>query len=485
MIDAPRHLKEGGRSNFPRLTKEQARRMHEACLDILERVGIRLYLDEAVELLRKAGARVTDGNRVHVSSALVERALETVPKQVTLYDRRQRPVMPLSGFLCFYGPGSDCLNIIDHRTGERRKPVVKDVEEGSVLCDFLPHIDFVMSMVLPSDVDGAVADRHQMEAMLSSTTKPIIYVSYDASGCRDAVEMAEAVMGGEEALRKTPLVACYINAVSGLRHNREALEKLLFLASKNLPSLYIPSSTAAITSPVTPAGSVALDFAGVLAGLVLSQLKREGAPVIIPGMPPGGTFDMRTFVISYAEPERTLTTALAHYYGLPMFAIGGASESKVVDGQSAAEAALTLAVETLAGSNVIHDLGYLESGLTFSFAQLVLCDEIVGWLKAFAKGYEVSDDALALDVITGLGPDGDFLNTDHTLNHFRERWYPALFERLNYDAWLKKGGSSCAERADEAIDKILREHKPEPLPAGVREKLREIVGKARPDQVPD
>jgi trimethylamine--corrinoid protein Co-methyltransferase len=485
MIDSPNEDKKSPCPNFPRLTEGQARRMHEACLDILERVGVRLYLDEAVEMLKKAGARVTDGNLVRVPAPLVEKALETVPKRLTLYDRKGRPVMPLGGPRSFYGPGSDCLHIVDHRTGERRNPVVRDVEEGSVLCDFLPHIDYVMSMVLPSDVDGAVADRHQMEAMLSSTTKPIIFVTYDASGCRDAIEMAEAVMGGEEALRKTPLVACYVNAVSGLRHNREALEKLLFLASKNLPSLYIPSSTAAVTSPVTPAGSVALDFAGVLAGLVLSQLKREGAPVIIPGMPPGGTFDMRTFVISYAEPERTLTTALAHHYGIPMFAIGGASESKVVDGQAAAEAALTLAVETLAGSHIIHDLGYLESGLTFSFAQLVLCDEIVGWLKAFARGYDVSDEALALDVIAKLGPDGDFLNTDHTLNHFRERWYPVLFERLNYEAWQKKDGRPCAERAGGMIGKILDEHTPEPLPAPVRDKLRDIVRRARPDQAPD
>jgi trimethylamine--corrinoid protein Co-methyltransferase len=315
--------------------------------------------------------------------------------------------------------------------------------------------------------------------MLSSTTKPIVYVTYDAQGCRDAVEMAEAVMGGPEALQKTPLVACYINAVSGLRHNKEALEKLLFLASKNLPSLYIPSSSAAVTSPVTPAGSVALDFTGVLAGLVLSQLKREGAPVVIPGMPPGGTFDMRTFVLSYAEPERTLTTALAQYYGLPMFAIGGASEAKVVDGQAAAEAALSLAVETLAGSNIIHDLGYLESGLTFSFTQLVLCNEIVGWLKAFAKGYEVNDETLALSVIAEAGPDGDFLNTEHTLNHFRERWYPTLFERMNYDAWQKKGGKSCVERAAETVSRILAEHHPEALPAAVRERLREIVLRAK------
>jgi trimethylamine--corrinoid protein Co-methyltransferase len=388
--------------------------------------------------------------------------------------------MPVGGTRSFYGPGSDCLNIIDHRTGERRRPVVKDVEQGSVVCDFLPHVDYVMSMVLPSDVDGTIADRFQMESMLSSTTKPIVYVAYDAAGCQDAVEMAEAVMGGADALQKNPLVACYINAVSGLRHNKEALEKLLFLAEKNLPSLYIPSSTAGLTSPVTPAGSVTLDFAGVLVGLVLAQLTREGAPVIVPGMPAGGTLDMKTLILSYAEPERTLTTALARFYGFPTFALAGASEAKVTDGQAAAEAALTLAAEAFAGSNLIHDLGYLESGLTFSFVQLVICNEIVGWIKAFGKGYEVNDETLALDVIAEVGPDGDFLNTEHTLKHFRERWYPTVFERMNFGAWLNSGGRTCAERAAEIVSRILDEHRPEPLPAQVRNRLREIVRKAKP-----
>jgi len=455
--------------------------MHEASLEILERVGVRLYLEEAVELLKKAGARVDDGNLVRVPPRLVEMALASVPKEVTLYDRSGNPAMRVGGYRSYYGPGSDCLNIIDHRSGERRKPVVKDIVEGITLCDALPHIDYVMSLVLPSDVDGTVADRYQMEAMLSSTTKPIIYVTYEMSGCRDAVEMAEAVAGGKDALRRTPLVACYINAVSGLRHNKEALEKLLFLASENLPSLYIPSSTAAITSPVTPAGSVALDYAGVLVGLVLAQMKREGAPVIVSGMPPGGTMDMKTLVTSYCEPERTITTALSHHYGLPMFAIAGASEAKTFDQQAAAEAALSLVVETLAGSNIIHDLGYLESGLTFSFAQLLLGNEVVGWIKAFAKGYEVTDETLALDVIAELGPDGDFLNTEHTLKHFRQRWYPDLFERMSYQSWLSKGGKNLAERARDKIETILAEHKPVPLPAKTKEKLRDIVLKAKPE----
>ena len=300
-------------------------------------------------------------------------------------------------------------------------------------------------------------------------------------GCLDAVQMAEEVAGGPEALRQKPIVACYINAVSGLLHTKEALEKLLYLASKNLPCLYLPSSTAAVTSPVTPAGNVALDYAGVLTGLVLAQLKTEGTPVIVSGMPPGGTFDMRTLVTSYCEPERTIMQALSHYYNLPMFSIAGATESKTVDSQAATEAAMSLVVETLAGGNIIHDLGYMESGLTYSFVQLALCDEIVSWIKGFLKKFEVNDETLALDVIAEVGPHGQHLKTKHTLKHYKERWYPNFFERLNYETWLDRGGKNFSERASEKIEMILGEHKPDPLPPDVQKKLQDIVRRTQRD----
>jgi len=467
-----------GSVQFGRLSPQQCEKLHNASLEILERTGVRLYEPEAVELFKKAGAFVSDGNRVRIPSGLVEKAFTTVPKRVVLCDRHGRRVMPVEGYRSFYGPGSDCLNIIDHRTWERRKPVLKDVIEGITVCDALPHIDFVMSMFLPSDVNQVIADRYQMEVMLNYTTKPIVFVTYDLGGCVDAVEMAEAVVGGPEALRQNPLTACYINVTTGLRHNQEALQKLLYLAGKGLPALYIPVAKAGVTGPVTLAGSMAIVNAGMLVGLVLSQLKREGTPIIVPGWS-GEGMDMKTMVGPYSEPDhRGLAEALAHHYNLPMFTLAGASDSKLVDQQAAAEAALTLMVDALAGGNIVHDLGYLESGLSGSLAQLVICNEIVGWIESFMKGIEINDETLALDLIDEIGPDGQFLDSDHTMRHFRERWYPQLFERDNYDNWLAKGGRSLAERAAERVDEILAEHQPEPLPKDIRQRIKAIVRRA-------
>ena len=227
---------------YRRLSEEQCQKLHEAALEILDRTGARLHYPPAVALLKSAGARVSEKNLVQIPPKLVEQALKTLPEQVTLYNRDGEPVIPLKGRRSFFGTGSDCLNIIDHRTGERRKPVLSDVVDGMTLCDALPNIDFVMCMFLPVDVPIMVADRYQMNAMLTQTSKAIIYVTTDLAGCEDAVEMAEIVVGGTQVLQEKPLAACYINVTNALQHNEEALQKLLYLSGKGLPAAMLMSN---------------------------------------------------------------------------------------------------------------------------------------------------------------------------------------------------------------------------------------------------
>ena len=467
-----------GGGQFSRLSPEQCQKLHNASLEILERTGVRLYDQQAIDLLKKAGASFSEENRVRIKSGLVEKAFSTVPKRVTLYDRQGKVGMYLEEGQCNYGPGSDCINIVDHRTNERRRPVLQDVRDGITLCDALPHIDFVMSMFLPEDVEVMVSDRYQMEVMLNRTTKPIVYVTNEFSGCVDAVDMAEVVAGGADALRLRPTAACYINVTTGLQHNQEALQKLLFLAEKGLPALYIPVALGGVTGPVTSAGTIALVNAGVLVGLVLSQLKREGAPFITSAMS-GNALDMRTMVQPYCQPNPLgIPHALAHHYNLPMFGLGGCTDAKIVDQQAAAEAALTLVAETLGGANLIHDLAYMESGLCGSLAQLVICNEMVGWIEAMMTPFEINAETLALDLIDEVGPDGSFLDSDHTLKYFRDLYYPSVFERGNFDQWMDDGGLSLGERASKKVDTILEEHQPELLPEDVQKGIKRIIQRA-------
>jgi trimethylamine--corrinoid protein Co-methyltransferase len=189
--------------------------------------------------------------------------------------------------------------------------------------------------------------------------------------------------------------------------------------------------------------------------------------------------DMRTMIQPYANPDRRgIAQAMAHFYGLPMFALGGCSDSKCLDGQAGIEAALTLMSAALSGSHIVHDVGYLESGLCYSLAQLVICDEILGWIEHSLREVDVSEVALAVDLIHEIGPDGQYINASHTLTHFRDRWYPALIDRHNYDNWLAQGAKTLEQRAAERVSKILAEHTPEPLSKPVAQAVRAIVERA-------
>ena len=464
---------------FHKLSGDQVERIHNASLEILDRTGVCLYEPEALDLLKKAGVVVSEENRVRIPPGLVEWALSVAPKRVVLCDRSGRRVMPLERNNVFFGPGSDCPNVLDHRTGERRLGTVQDIVEGIRVCDALPNMDFLMSICIASDVEQQVADRHQMRAMLMNSTKPILFVTTGFEGCVDAVEMAQIVAGGEKGLRRNPICACYINVTSSLRHNAEALQKLLFMAARGLPTTYTPLVLRGISGPVTAAGAIALANAGELAGLVLAQLKQEGAPVILTGGV-NDMLDMRTMRDVYAAPEnRVMLVELAHYYGLPIFGLAGASDAKLPDEQAAAEAAFSLILETLCGAQMVHDVVYLEGGMCNSLEQMVICDELIHYVKRFMQGLEVSEETLALDVIDEVGPHGDFLGTKHTQRHYREDWYPQLFDRNGFESWAAAGGKTLRQRASERVEEILAEHEPEPLPPDVQRRIDEVVSRAK------
>jgi trimethylamine--corrinoid protein Co-methyltransferase len=187
-------------------------------------------------------------------------------------------------------------------------------------------------------------------------------------------------------------------------------------------------------------------------------------------------FDMRTMVGVYESPEgRNGRAELAHYYGLPVFGLAGASDAKVPDQQAAAEAALSMLIEAFYGVNLIHDVGYLESGKCNSFEQLVICDEIINYIKRFMQGLEVSDETLALDLIHEVGHGGDFLSAAHTLAHFRDDWYPKLFDRNHFEGWAAAGSKTMRQRSCERIDRILTQRRPLPLPADIKQQIDRVL----------
>jgi len=354
---------------------------------------------------------------------------------------------------------------------------LKDVVDGIRVADAMPHIDFIMSMFLPGDVPFAKEVR-QMEVMLNHSTKPICFVTYEWEGTAEIIEMLEVAVGGAERLRANPSAIIYLNPTSGFKHNEEALRKLMYVAEKHLPFVYWPEVGRGITCPITFAGGMACSNAGHMAGLVIAQLVSEGAPVALCTAVPF-TLDMRTMVVPYADPDcKAFGLEMSRYYNLPSFNWGGMSDSKLLDEQAAMEAALTLFAATINGGNLIHDVGYMESGLTGSLELVAICDEIISWLKAYMKGLEINEETLALDVIHEHALSGDFLGTEHTVRHVREGWQPRLVDRNNYDQWVNKGGTSMGARAVEKIEEILGQEPQRILPLEVEKMINDIAQRA-------
>ena len=461
-------------AHYARLGAQEREKIHMATLEILERVGINVHDERAREILVSGGAR-SDGIRIRVPEHMVERALSAVPKRMTLHDRGGRVAIRAWGYRTYYGGGSDCLNILDHRDGVRRRPVLHDVIDAVTVQDALPELDFVMSMVLPEDVDQRLYDRYQMREMLSHTTKPIVFVTPDLQGTKAAVEMCEAVAGGVDAFQRAPFATCYINVTTGLVANEEALQKCIYLAEKGLPMLYIPLNAAGVNSPATTAGCMASMNAGTMLGLVLSQLVREGTPVALPGWN-GGPYNLKTMVGNYVlADEQGIATEMGKHYGLPVFGLGGATDSKVLDQQCGLEVSISLMTALIHGANIVHDVGFMDSGLQASLQLQVIADDFIGFLRAATAGVPVNDETLALDVIEELGPQGNYLGHEHTLRHFRDPYYSKLADKGVYAKWLEKGGTTMEQRAAQEVERILSSHAVEPLPADILIELDRIV----------
>ena len=460
------------------LTGEQIEDIHLASLEILERTGIVIEHDEARQLLRKHGCAV-DGERVRIPPGLVKEALARAPERVLLYNRKDEPAVDLGADRSYFGTGSDTPTYVDPYTGEM-KPTDRDsVRTIARLCDALPNIDFVMSMGIASERPGTSSFVHQYAAMQEGTVKPIVFTAQGRKDIEPIRRIASAAAGGDEdLLRLHPRCLLYTEPISPLLITREAAEMLLFCAETRLPVTFPSGIMCGGTAPVTLAGGLALGNAETLAGLTVLQLAGPGSPYVYGGNV--SVMDMRTSIYTYASPEFHLAFAafcdLGRHYNLPVWGLAGAADAKCLDLQAGAEAAYEILLARLSGSNLVHDVGYINSGLTASMESIVLCDEIIEITNRIAAGIEVSERTLALDVIDEVGPRGNFLQTQHTVDHFRRAiWHPKLFERDSYEGWESRGSKDLFAKLNERVKEILETHQPEPLPEGVSDEVAAIL----------
>ncbi len=465
---------------FRVFTEEQCREIHSATLEVLERVGVEIKYPKAIEILKKAGAYIS-GTRVKFPPALVERCIRSAPSRVVLCDREGKRKVFLENNNSYFGPGPTVNYTLDPFTNERRLVEIEDTRRAAITMDALPNIDYLMDFGTARDVKTEAADIYMLEAMLQNSTKPIVHWGFNAKNYQTMVEMAIQISGSLQELQNYPFICLYSEPISPLTHDIDALEKTVFMAEHNLPCINTPAPLAGATAPATLAGTIVICNAECLSGLVVHQLVREGAPFIMGGVTT--ILDMSTTQISYAAPEFNLLSAgmtnMAQFYMIPMFSTAGCSDSKCVDQQMGIDIATNCLMAALSGANLIHDVGFIESGISTSLLQLVIGDEVIGQVRQIIKGIEVNKETLAVDLIEKVGPGGNYIVEEHTFENFKTSWwFPTLFNRRRYDFWLAEGEPDLAELARKKLKGILENHHPEKLRKKVEEKIHHIVEKA-------
>lgn len=468
-------------SSYRILTENQIQEIHQASMDILETVGVQVKNDTGVQLLKGAGCSVKEDNLVFIPRRLVEQCIHSAPSSITICDRNGKEAMCLEGKNIHFGLGTDLINTYDLETNELRLSRLQDVVNAARVADYCKEIDFIASYALPHDVSTNMMYIMCFKAIMENSTKPIFFTAAEREDLSVICDMAAAVVGGEDRLREKPFLIHYAETYSPLTHSKSGVDKLFLCADKGIPVNYTQGMLMGASGPVTLAGAIAVANAEVLSGVVLHQIRKKGAPIIsgLTVVP----MDMRTTIFSYGAPEYRLTDAayadLYHYYGLPMWGTAGCSDSNCLDQQAAAEAAISIFMSALNGANLIHDVGYLGQGLIGNPAAIVMCDELISYARRLVRGFEISKDTIPMDLIRKVGPGGNYLEEDHTLEHHRQEfWLPRFFNRNTPDTWIQNGSKTYGEVITQKTIQILKAHKSEPLPEEVSQCIDEIYRQA-------
>ena len=465
-------------ARFRVLSDEDLSRIHKASLDILSEVGVSIHSDKVLRLLADYDARVDFREKTaKIPGSLIEECISSAPAKITLCNRDKQAVFTLGDGKTRAACGHNATFIRDSETETERKVTKKDVADFVKIADALGNIDIVGIPAMPQDVLPKASLVHAVGAAFNNTTKHI-YFSPEGRETKVIYDIAK-VITGDENLASQPIITCQLSPTSPLGWEKRVAEALMETASEGVPCCILPDPYSGVSSPITLAGELVIINAEFLSGLVIAQLAKKGAPLI------HGvcctTFDMRQGNVATGSPESCLLrigeVQLGQFYHLPSHSIAFDSDSPCLDEQNAWERTLSTLAALNSGADVIIDAGMYNAGMVISVEQLVMDDELLGMLRRFRQGIEVSPETLAVDLIKKVGPRGSFLQEEHTLRYLRtsEHWEPEISIRSSYQLWKQKGGLSIVDKARQRVKTILQSHHPQELPSDIQAEIRKIV----------
>ena len=469
--------------NSPRLTlqvlsPDDVQRIHTATLDIIESVGVRFPSSIALDIWESHGASVDwDSQVVKAPPELIEAALRCAPPNYYLAARRLEQDLPLDGKHVHLGTDGCGVEVIDLFSGIRRRSTLQDVVDIVRIADYLPDIAFHWVAVSAQDFPPETRGLHELIAVWENSTKHAqtesIYSSKEASA---AVEMAAALAGSSEALRRRPLLSIMQCTASPLGQDGGSLEAALIAAQAGIPTGFMTMASCLTTGPATMAGTLAVGNAEVISAIALIQLAYPGAPVFYAAAQTAS--DPHSGAYTGGGPEDFLfgaaTNALADYYQIPLSMGSFATGAKEPNWKAGIENSLSTFMASAVVSDMLLGVGLLHGSRIWSFEQMLMDCEIFGIIRHILGGITVDEESLALEAIRATGPGGNFLTQKHTRRHMRELWLPAFMDRRPYTEWEEKR-DGARDWAHARAQQILAAHEPEPLEPRLSQELIRII----------
>ena len=461
------------------LTPEELDAIHTATLRILSEIGVVLTHPGACEILTGSGA-VVEGTHLRLPPELVESALANCPSTVSVRGRMGQPATLGDGNLHWHNLGG-ARDVFDLATGQCRAATTKDVANAARLLDALPNCTTITPFFTPQDVPGALMSLAMYRHTLPHTTKPV-----HGPGVQTAAEVGYVARMAEVVGPAAEVLSLGVSPISPLTFPDEIAAAILETARRGIPLGPLPCPTAGATAPLSLAGALAQQNAEVLTSIVLAQLASPGTPVYYCGRL--AMLEPRSGGSTWGGVELALVSAatvqIGHHYGLPVNVYGLSTNSHDLSLQNGYERALNAVIPALAGADELSGIGEMAAGVSGSFAQMVVDDEIAASVHRLRRGFGVDAESLAVEVIASvMGGQTSFVSDAHTVKYLRsgELLVTKLAERRGWDAWDQTGRRGMVERAQTKAEKILAEHEVEPLSAAQEAELDAIMAAAATD----
>ncbi|MFM7172101.1 MAG: trimethylamine methyltransferase family protein [Caldilinea sp.] len=440
-------------------------RILDEARSILATVGIEVRGPTLYRRLLAAGLKSTADGRVLFPADVVDRALALVPAAFTLYDRAGLPHATVGGHHVHFVPGSSGLKIQDHRSGVTRGATTADFVDYVRLCDGLEHIRYLATAFSTGDdIEAEISDAWRLLLCLMHSTRPVVYGAFTEQGTPRMVELMQLFRRDRQDLIDRPLAIFTVTATGNFRYGEDSCQNLIDCVEAGIPVEIVPVTLMGLTAPVTLVGAAVFHAVDTLAGIVMAQILRPGAPVLYGGAP--AEFHMRETTAPMLGVQalalNVLNAQLGRRLGIPVQAYMALSDAKDLDAQAGAETFGSALLAALAGVNSVSGPGMLDFVLVFSLPKLVFDNEVCGQALQLVKPLRVVDDLPTQALVEAQLADLHLITAGHTLTHWEEQLYlpGAVYDRKNREAWQRAGARSLWQRAVDEVEQRLAAYTP-------------------------